>query len=58
MDLNLLRSGVTLLSFLLFGLIVWRAWRAAAQPGHADAAALPFGDELPPSTSRHAGAPR
>lgn len=58
MDLNLLRSGVTLLSFLLFGLIAWRAWRSAAQPGHADAAALPFDDERPPVPSRDAGAPR
>lgn len=45
MDVNTLRSVVTLLSFLAFAWIVWQAWRKSAQADHAAAAVLPFEDE-------------
>lgn len=35
MDVNTLRSVVTLLSFLAFAWIVWQAWRKSAQADHA-----------------------
>jgi hypothetical protein len=44
-DLNTLRSLATVLGFVAFMLLVWRTWRKAAQPEHANAAALPFTDE-------------
>ncbi len=58
MDVNTLRSVVTLLSFLAFGWIVWRAWRKSAQADHAAAARLPF-EDLPsssPASTRSGGA--
>ena len=59
MDVNTLRSVVTLLSFLAFAWIVWRAWRQGAQAGHAAAAVLPFEDEtLPPDAGRAVGGER
>jgi cytochrome c oxidase cbb3-type subunit IV len=45
MDLNLIRSIVTVLAFVLFILLVIRVWRAANHERHAEAAALPFADE-------------
>ena len=47
MDLNLIRIGVTLLSFALFiGIVAW-AWSRRSQAGFAEAEQLPFMDEAP-----------
>ncbi|MFZ2651609.1 MAG: cbb3-type cytochrome c oxidase subunit 3 [Burkholderiaceae bacterium] len=48
MDLNLIRSLVTVLAFIVFMAIVVRAWRASNRASHAEAAALPFADEPVP----------
>ncbi len=53
-DLNTLRSAATLLGFVAFVLVVWRTWRKAEQPNHAQAAALPFTDD----ETTQQGAPR
>jgi cytochrome c oxidase cbb3-type subunit IV len=45
MDLNQIRSIVTLLAFIVFVAIVVRVWRGANRDRHAEAAALPFADE-------------
>lgn len=45
MDINDLRSAVTLISLLIFaGILAW-AWRPSRRDDFADAARLPFGDE-------------
>ena len=45
MDLNDLRSAITLLSFAIFiGLVRW-AWSARRRPSFDEAAQLPFSDE-------------
>jgi cytochrome c oxidase cbb3-type subunit 4 len=45
MDINLLRSIVTLLAFLSFlGIVVW-AYHRASRPRFEEAANLPFADE-------------
>ncbi|WP_395699975.1 cbb3-type cytochrome oxidase subunit 3 [Aquabacterium sp.] len=45
MDINDLRSAVTLVSLLLFaGIAAW-AWRPRNQAAFEDAARLPFSDE-------------
>jgi len=56
MELNLLRSAVTVLSFLTFLAIVWRAWRRAdlEQAGHN---AL-HGDDPAAQAASAEGAPR
>ncbi len=42
MDINILRSGVTLAGFVLFvGILVW-AWRPAQKAQFDEAAQLPF----------------
>ena len=44
MDINDLRSAVTVLSFLLFiGILAW-TWSRQRQKGFEEAAALPFKD--------------
>jgi cytochrome c oxidase cbb3-type subunit IV len=48
MDLNLIRSIVTLLAFIVFMAIVVRVWRSANREQHEQAAALPFADEPAP----------
>jgi cytochrome c oxidase cbb3-type subunit IV len=49
MDLNDLRSAITLLSFVLFiGLVAW-AWSARRGKAFDEAARLPFNDEEPSS---------
>jgi cytochrome c oxidase cbb3-type subunit IV len=49
MDLNQIRSIVTLIAFVVFIAIVVRAWRGANRERFDEAAALPFADEqLPP----------
>jgi cbb3-type cytochrome oxidase subunit 3 len=45
MDINDLRSAVTLVSFAIFAVIVWRAWRPSRRDELAQAALLPFQDE-------------
>ncbi len=42
LDINTLRAGVTLLSFLAFVGIVWWAWSRRNQSGFDEAAQLPF----------------
>jgi len=45
MDINDLRVGVTLLSFVVFGAIAWWAWSGRNRERFAEAAMLPFADE-------------
>ncbi len=45
MDINDLRSLVTVLGFGLFLLLVVRVWRRQAQPGHQAASRLVFEGE-------------
>jgi cytochrome c oxidase cbb3-type subunit 4 len=53
MDVNDLRSLVTLLSFLLFlALVVWTL-APARRRAHEEAAQLVFEGELPPDVARH-----
>jgi hypothetical protein len=47
MDLNELRSGVTVLTFAAFAWIVWHVWRRMAAQDVAEAARLPLADEAP-----------
>jgi cytochrome c oxidase cbb3-type subunit 4 len=56
MDLNLIRSIVTVLAFVVFIAMVLRVWRAANREQYAEAAALPFADEqeVEPGSARHA----
>ncbi len=58
MDLNLIRSIVTVLAFVVFIGIVVRVWRASNRERYADAAALPFADEPESPRSRHPGESR
>ena len=55
--MNDLRIGVTLLSFVLFGLIVKWAWSRRNKAAFDEAQQLPFVDEVPPATPP-AGRPR
>jgi cytochrome c oxidase cbb3-type subunit IV len=51
LNINLIRSIVTVLAFIVFVLLVVRVWRSANRERHAEAAALPFADEpIAPST--------
>lgn len=45
MDINILRTAVTLASFVLFVAVVAHAWSRRRQGAHLDAAQLPFDDE-------------
>ncbi|MEO5771842.1 MAG: cbb3-type cytochrome c oxidase subunit 3 [Burkholderiaceae bacterium] len=45
MDLNLARSIVMVLAFVLFIVLAVRTWRAGARGEHVAAAALPLDDE-------------
>ena len=49
LDLNDVRIGVTLLSFVLFGLIVRWAWSRRNKAAFDEAQQLPFVDEAPVS---------
>ncbi len=51
MDLNLIRSLVTVIAFVAFCAIAVRAWRAGNAARFAEAAALPLTDE-PVQTNR------
>jgi cytochrome c oxidase cbb3-type subunit 4 len=44
MDINMLRSGVTVLTLLVFLAIVGWAWSAGRRTRFAEAAELPFAD--------------
>ena len=55
--MNDLRIGVTLLSFVLFGLIVKWAWSRRNKAAFDEAQQLPFVDDVPPATPP-AGRPR
>jgi cytochrome c oxidase cbb3-type subunit IV len=46
MDLNVVRTVVTVLAFVSFVGIVWYAYRARSQKGFAAAAQLPFADTV------------
>lgn len=46
MDLNVVRTVVTVLAFISFLGIVWYAYRARSQQGFAVAAQLPFADTV------------
>jgi hypothetical protein len=48
-DLSLLRSLVTLVSFLVFVVLVWRTWQRNALRSHELASALPFIEDEPGS---------
>ena len=48
--MNDLRIGVTLLSFVLFGLIVKWAWSRRNKAAFDEAQNLPFVDEVAPAT--------
>ena len=50
LDLNDVRIGVTLLSFVLFGLIVKWAWSRRNKAAFDEAQQLPFVDEAPLAT--------
>lgn len=54
MDLNLIRSVVTLLAFIVFIAIVVRVWRGGNRERFEEAAQLPFADEriAPTETNR------
>lgn len=47
MDLNFLRSAITLASLLLFLVLVARTWSRSRRAGFDAAAQLPFSDEGP-----------
>lgn len=52
LDLNLMRAGVTVLSFVAFiGIVVWALSRRN-QAGFDEAAMLPFADDLSPASGR------
>lgn len=54
MDINDLRSGVTVLLFVLFCGIVWWAYSDRRKQDFAEAARLPLDDDLPyPSAEAH-----
>ena len=55
MDLNDIRIGVTLLSFVLFGFIVKWAWSRRNKAAFDEAQQLPFVDEAPASLRKEAG---
>ena len=45
MDINLFRTGVTVMGLVLFlGIVVW-AWQSKRQGGFSEAAQLPFLDK-------------
>jgi cytochrome c oxidase cbb3-type subunit 4 len=46
MDINLLRSVITVLAFLSFLGIVWYAYRRRSKAAFAEAAQLPFADTV------------
>ena len=46
MDLNVVRTLITVLAFISFVGIVWWAYRARSQPAFAVAEQLPFADTV------------
>ena len=56
MDINDLRSLITVLSFIAFGGIVWWAYSSRREQAYQEAAMLPLEDDLPvPAAGRDAG---
>jgi cytochrome c oxidase cbb3-type subunit 4 len=56
MDINSIRSLVTVLSFAVFlGIVIW-AWSARRKPAFDEAANLPFADDDVPATQPETGA--
>lgn len=51
LDINALRSAVTVAGFVCFVAIVIMAWRPGAQRAHNEAAMLPFADDDRASTA-------
>ena len=46
MDINVMRSVITVLAFVSFVGIVWYAYRRRSKSGFAEAAQLPFADTV------------
>lgn len=55
MDINDLRAGVTVLTFVLFIGIVWWAYSDRRKTAYDEAARIPLDDDLPLPTSQIAG---
>jgi cytochrome c oxidase cbb3-type subunit 4 len=53
MDINVLRSIITVLAFISFLGIVWWAYRRRSQKGFEVAAQLPFADTVVGSKRQH-----
>lgn len=58
MEINDIRSAVTVVGFILFGALVGRTWRRKSHAGHERAARLVFegevdSDGVHPSEGRH-----
>ena len=56
MDINTIRSLVTVLSFAVFLGIVFWAWSAKRKPAFDEAAQLPFADDDMPARQPDTGA--
>ena len=56
MDINTIRSLVTVLSFAVFLGIVFWAWSAKRKPAFDEAAQLPFADDDGPAGQSETGA--
>ncbi|MCX7897748.1 MAG: cbb3-type cytochrome c oxidase subunit 3 [Rhodocyclaceae bacterium] len=55
MDINDLRSVITVLAFVTFiGIVAW-AWSSRQKAVFDEAARLPLEDDEPPTTGQHAG---
>ena len=55
MDINDLRAGVTVLTFVLFIGIVWWAYSDRRKAAYDEAARIPLDDDLPLPTRQVAG---
>lgn len=53
MDINVMRSVITVLAFTSFLGIVWWAYRRRSQKGFEAAAQLPFADTVVDTTRQH-----
>jgi cytochrome c oxidase cbb3-type subunit 4 len=56
MDINIIRSLITVLSLVAFLGIVFWAWSAKRKPAFDEAALLPFADDDVPARQPDAGA--
>lgn len=55
MDINILRSAVTVIAFACFLGIVWWAYSARSRQGFEEAAQLPFSDDELSAAPRNEG---